>query len=180
MVATFIIDWPVLAFFGLFFGNLSSTERWWRSPAFAGGLVAASGFTGVAMLSYRDAPEWMWMYYRDPNEMARLVPWMPVGYIATFVLGFAGALRLRAEDRSVWPAAAVAVAAEGAVVAATWDRYHRIGTKQEWESGTASELVTAKPEGLAKKISSYGPLVAATFIAGLWMARRNRAAAPGR
>jgi len=180
VVATFIIDWPVLAFFGFFFGNFSSGRSLWRDPAFAGGLMAASGFTGVAMLSYRDAPEWMWMYYRDPKDMERFVPWMPVGYIITFLGAFRAALRLRSEERSVWPAAAAAVVAEGAIVAATWDRYHRIGTKEEWENGTASELVKTKPQGLAKKISSYGPIVAVTFLVGLLLARRGRASAADR
>ena len=175
MVATFIIDWPVVAFFGLFFGRFAPLRDWWRSSAFAGGLIASGGFTTVAMLSYRIAPDWMWMYYKDPDEMKPAVPFMPLGYMLTFVAGFIGAVRLRDEDKSVWPAAAGAVAAEVAVVAATWDRYHRIGTRSEWEEGTASELVTAKPTGLAKRVSSYGPIVLGTFLLGLFLARRSSA-----
>lgn len=180
VVATFIIDWPVVAFFGLFFGNHSPIRSWWRSGAFAGGLIASGGFTAVAMMSYRIAPDWMWMYYRDPDQMRPAVPLMPVGYMLTFFGGFLASLRLREKDRSIWPAAAGAVAAEVAVVAATWDRYHRIGTRAEWEEGTASELVTAKPQGLAKQISSFGPIVLATFVLGLFLARRSRASAAGR
>lgn len=180
VVATFIIDWPVLAFFGLLFGNLSPLRSWWRSPAFAGGVVASTGFTAVAMLSYRIAPDWMWMYYKNPKEMSSVVRWMPVGYMATFVAGFAAAVKLRETERPVWPAAAAAVVAEVVVVAATWDRYHRIGTKQEWETGTASELVTARPRGLAKEVASYGPLVLGTFLLGLALARRSGAPAARR
>ena len=170
VVATFIIDWPVMAFFGLFFGRFAPLRAWWRSSAFTGGLIASGGFTTVAMLSYRIAPDWMWMYYRDPDEMRPAVPFMPLGYMLTFVAGFFGAVRLQEDDKSVWPVAAGAVAAEVAVVAATWDRYHRIGTRSEWEEGTASELVTAKPQGLAKQVSSYGPIVLATFLFGLFLA----------
>lgn len=180
VVATFIIDWPVLAFFGLFFGRFSPERAWWRSRALAGGLLASAGFTSVAMLSYREAPDWMWMYYKDPKDMKAFVPWMPVGYMLTFLGGFLAAVRLRRTDRTIWPAAAGAVVAEAAVVAATWDRYHRIGTKQEWEQGTAAELVSAKPQGVAKKISSYGPLVLVTFVAGVMVARRSDAPASRR
>ena len=180
VVATFIIDWPVLAFFGLLFGDHSPAGSWWRSPAFAGGLIASGGFTTVAMLSYGHAPDWMWMYYKDPDDMKPIVPFMPLGYMLTFIGGFVAALRLRVNDQSIWPAAAGAVAAEAAVVAATWDRYHRIGTRAEWEQGTASELVTTKPEGLAKRISSYGPIVLVTFLLGLFLARRSGASSTRR
>lgn len=180
VVATFIIDWPVVAFLGLFFGRFAPLQAWWRSSAFAGGLIASGGFTTVAMLSYRIAPDWMWMYYKDPEEMKPAVPLMPLGYMAAFVAAFASAVRLRDQERSVWPAATAAAVAEVAVVAATWDRYHRIGTRSEWEAGTASELVTAKPRGLAKKVSSYAPVVFVTFLFGLALARRSSASSARR
>ena len=175
MIETFIIDWPILAFFGFLFGGSSPPAGWWRSRAFAGGLVATGGLTASAMLSHRHAPDWMWMYYRDPQEMEPVTRMMPVAYFAAYVLSFLAALRLSSKPRSTKRAAGTALAAEAAVVAATWDRYHRIGTKREWESGTASELVTLKPEGDAKKVSGYAPLVFGTLAIGWLMARRGDA-----
>ena len=100
---------------------------------------------------------------------------IPVGYFMTFLLAFTSALGLRQHGRSkVVQAAVLSLASEGAIVAATWDRYHRVGTKEQWEDGTASELFASKPQGLAKKVSSYGPLVAGAFVLGLILTRRSR------
>lgn len=180
VIETFIIDWPILAFFGFLFGASSPLGSWWRSRAFFGGLIATGGLTASAMLSHEDAPDWMWMYYRDPQEMQRVTRLMPPAYLAAFAASFAAAVGLRRNGGSTRGGAAAALAAEAAVVAATWDRYHRIGTKQEWEQGTASELVTLKPEGKAKKISGYAPLVFGTLVLGLLIARRSDAAAARR
>ncbi len=180
VIETFIIDWPILAFFGFLFGANSPPAAWWRSRAFIGGLIATGGLTASAMLSHKDAPDWMWMYYRDPEEMQGMTRLMPAAYVAAFAASFAAAIRLRRAGRSTRAAAIVALAAEAAMVSATWDRYHRIGTKQEWERGTASELVTLKPEGEAKKISGYAPLVFGTLALGLLIARRRDATAARR
>ena len=180
VIETFIIDWPILAFFGFFFGAQPPLQSWWRSGAFAGGLVATTGLTASAMLSNKHAPDWMWMYYRDPDAMESVTRVMPLAYVGAFVAAFAAAVGLRRIGRSPRAAAAAAVAAEVASVAATWDRYHRIGTKREWEQGTASELLTLKPEGKAKKISGYAPLVFGTLVVGLLIARKTDATAARR
>lgn len=173
VIETFIIDWPVLAFFGFFFGGGSPLASWWRSRAFIGGLVATGGFTASAMLSNEEAPDWMWMYYRDPEEMEPVTRWMPAGYVLAYLAAFAAAVRSRRSGGSASAAAGVALLSEVAVVAATWDRYHRIGTKQEWVDGTADELLTLRPEGKAKKVSSYAPLVFGTLALGLLIARKR-------
>lgn len=171
MIETFIIDWPVLAFFGFLFGGMSSRVGMMR--ALLAGLIPAGGFTASAMLSYRHAPDWMWMYLRDPEEMEPAVKLMPPAYVATFLLSFASALRM--ERSSLRTARAAALGAEVAVVAATWDRYHRIGTKEEWINGTADELLAIKPEGKAKQVGAYMPLVVGTFVAGALLAWGGRA-----
>ena len=178
VVATFIIDWPVLAFFGFFFGGAAPDKNSWRSRAFWAGLMTSSAFTASAMLSYQYAPDWMWMYYRDPEELEGYVKVMPAAYLATFLATFAAALGMR--RKGVRKAAALSLVAEAAVVGATWDRYHRVGTKQQWEEGTAAELFAAKPEGLAKKISSFGPLVIGSFLLGLLMIRGSGASSSRR
>ena len=177
---TYIIDWPILAFFGFLFGGRAPLTRWWRSRAFFGGLIATGGLTASAVLSNEDAPDWMWMYYRDPEEMAPVTRLMPAGYLLAYVLSFLGGIGLRRRGRPLPVAAAGALMSEAAVVAATWDRYHRIGTQEEWERGTASELVTLKPEGMAKKVSGYAPIVFGTLALGWLLARNGDAAAARR
>ncbi len=166
MIQTFIIDWPILAFFGYLFGGVSA--RVGVARALIAGLIPTGGFTASAMLSYKHAPDWMWMYYRDPEEMEPAVKLMPPAYAAAFLLAFASALRM--ERSSVRTAQGLALGAEAAVVAATWDRYHRIGTKEEWVSGAADELLAIKPQGKAKQIAAYMPLVVGTFVAGAALA----------
>lgn len=173
VIETYIIDWPVLAFFGFFFGGSSPVAGWWRSRAFTGGLLATAGFTASAVLANKAAPDWMWMYYRDPREMEPVTRWMPAGYVLAYVAAFLAAIGIRRRGGSTTTAAGVALLSEVAVVAATWDRYHRIGTKEEWASGTADELLTLKPEGKAKKVSSYAPLVFGTLAFGLLIARKR-------
>lgn len=177
---TFIIDWPILAFFGFFFGGFAPDRAPLRSSAFGAGLLATGGLTASAMLSNKHAPDWMWMYYREPREMEPVVRWMPLGYVLAFVASFFGALRLRSSGAAVPKAAALALVAEAAAVAATWDRCHRIGTRTEWENGTADELVTTKPQGTARRIAAYAPLVIGTFVVGVALVWRDRASAARR
>ncbi len=179
MSETFIIDWPVLAFFGFLFGGGAPRRDPWRSETFLGGLIATGGFTASAVLSNKHAPDWMWMYFRDPEEMAGATKLMPMAYFAAYGASFLAAQR--AAPSSVARAVAAALTAEVAVVAATWDRYHRIGTKEEWEQGRADELIALKPRGKAKQVAAYVPLVMGTFGAGVALSwRERRAAATGR
>ena len=171
MIATFIIDWPILAFLGFLFGGVSARVGTVR--ALAAGLIPTGGLTASAMLSYRHAPDWMWMYYRDPEEMEGLVRRMPPAYLAAFLVSFATVLRM--EPSRVRTTTGCALGVEAAVVAATWDRCHRIGTKEEWLTGSADELVAVKPQGKAKKIAAYVPLVVGTFVAGVAVAGGGRA-----
>lgn len=176
MIETFIIDWPILAYFGFLFGGASS--RVGVARALVAGLIPTGGFTASAMLSYKHAPDWMWMYYRDPEDMERVVKVMPQAYLTAFLASFASALRM--ERPGVRTAQALALGAEAAVVAATWDRYHRIGTKEEWANGTADELLAIKPAGKAKQVGVYMPLVVGTFVAGALLAWSGRASASRR
>ncbi len=176
MIQTFIIDWPILAFFGYLFGGVST--RIGVARALIAGLIPTGGFTASAMLSYKHAPDWMWMYYRDPHEMEPAVKLMPPAYLAAFLLTFVSALRM--ERSIVRTAQGLALGAEAAVIAATWDRYHRIGTKEEWVNGTADELIAIKPEGKAKQIAFYVPLAVGTFVVGAILTWGGRASSARR
>lgn len=181
MIATFIIDWPVLVLIGLVFGGLAPAQGWWRSAAFVAGLVSAGVFTLTAMLSYAIAPDWMWMYYVDPSEVSEAVPVMPPAYLFTFLLGFAAAGALSRLGRNwLWAAGAVAITFEGIIIAITWDRYRVVGTMAEWSSGRAAELFSASPSGDARTIALFGPVFAVVTAVALFVTWRKRAAVTDR
>jgi hypothetical protein len=138
----------------------------------------ATVFTATAFVSYLVAPDWMWMYFLTPSSVAWSLPIIAVGYLLTFVLGFAAAQGLRPLGRSYLIAACAAMlVAELAVVAVTWDRYRSVGTKDEWLSGAAHSLFAAPPTGPVKLIGVLGPVFAVTLIAGIFITWRARRAA---
>ncbi len=136
--------------------------------------MTTGAFTAAALLSYMFAPDWMWMYLVDPQDVHAVVKLIPIAYVATFVAAFAAAARLRRDARAPLLAAAGAcIAVELGLVAATWDRYRKVGTRDQWQRGEAADLFALKPQGLAKKISALAPLVAGSFALGLYVARRT-------
>lgn len=181
-IETFIIDWPVLALIGLAFGGFATRDAWWRSRAFYVGFATAAVFTLVAMLSYLVAPDWMWMYFLDPDEVAWSLPLIPVGYLFVYVVGFAAAIPLRAGSRRMWwGALAATLAMEVVVLGITWDRYHEIGTTREWLNNAAHELFTATPTGPARTIGLMSPVIIIVAIgAFLYVRRQQRALTPRR
>lgn len=177
MIATFIIDWPVLIFIGVVFGAFAPDTSWWRGRAFVAGLVTAAVFTATAVISYFIEPDWMWMYFLDPDEVSWVVPLIPVGFLLLYALAFAAAVSLRQLDRlALWAAGALALLAEIVVVAVTWDRYRLVGTRQEWLTGSAHELFSTSPSGPVKTIGLLGPVFAAVFLAALYVVYRSRRA----
>lgn len=177
-IETFIIDWPVLTFIGLLFGLFAPAESPWRSRAFKAGAVTAIVFSATAFVSYGVAPDWMWMYFLAPEEVAWSVPLLAVGYLVTYLLGFAAAVGLKELGRSYVIAAAVtSLLGEIVMVALTWDRYRFVGTKQEWLAGTAYSLLGSSPEGPVKVIAPLGPVFAVVLIVALFLTLRDRRAA---
>jgi hypothetical protein len=174
---TFIIDWPVLVFLGLVFGMFAPPLQWWRSRALMAGAIAAGVFTLTALVSYAIAPDWMWMYFLEPDAVEWAVFVMPVAYAFTFLLGFWSAIALGALGRAtVARAAVVALLLEVMVIGITWDRYHQVGTASEFEAGRAHELFTAAPTGPARSIGLMGPVFLAVAIAAFVWARKSDAA----
>lgn len=174
MVATFIIDWPVVGLLGFVFGASAASDRWWRSRAFIAGLVSAVVFTGTAIVSYVVAPAWMWMYLLDHRSLSWTVPLIALGYLFVYVVSFAAAVALRgARPVLPWAAAAVALLMEIALIVITWDRYHLVGTRLEWSSGVAHELFDLSPSGVAKTVGYMGPLVVVTVVACLFFVYRG-------
>jgi hypothetical protein len=173
-VQTFIIDWPILLFLGILFGSFAPAESWWRSRPFLAGLATALVFTTIAFISYAVAPEWMWMYFLTPSDVAWALPGIAIGYVAVFALGFAAAVGLKPLGARVLASAAVTMLiGEIGVVALTWSRYHLIGTRQEWTSGTAHELFTASPSGPVTTIGLLGPVFVVVFVIALFVTWRS-------
>lgn len=175
MIETFVIDWPILSILGLAFGAFAPRGRWWRSRAFVAGFASALVFTVVALVSYVIAPDWMWMYFLDPAEVWWAVPLVLVAYLAVYAVTFAAAISLReVGPKLVWLMVAVGAVMEVAVVGITWDRYHLIGTRQEWLADAAHELLTLSPTGPALTISLLGPVFFVTLIASSVAVWRQR------
>ena len=179
-IETFIIDWPVLTFIGLLFGAFAPEEAPWSSRAFKAGLVTSVAFTATAFISYVVAPDWMWMYFLDPDAVAWSLPVVALAYPVTFALGFAAALGLRSVSRYlVFGAAGATLFAEVVIVALTWDRYRSVGTTKQWLTDQAVPLFGTSPEGPVRVISPLGPVFAIVFVAALvwtWRSRREAAA----
>ena len=174
MIATFIIDWPVLGLLGFVFGAFATGDAWWRSRAFRAGLAGATVFTGTAIVSYFVAPDWMWMYLIDPDPLSWTVPLMVPAYLFVYVVSFAAAVALHAaRPILVWLAAGVAALMEVAIVAITWDRYHLVGTATEWHRGLAHELFDVTPTGDAQTVGYMGPLVVVTIAVCLIVTYRG-------
>lgn len=181
-IETFIIDWPVLLFLGILFGAFAPRDAWWRSRAFGAGSVAALVFTVVAFVSYAVAPDWMWMYFIDPNDAAWALPAIAAGYGGAFLLGFAAAAGLKPlGSRALVAAGAGMLVAEIVVIAITWSRYHLVGTRGEWASGNAHELFTASPTGPVATIGVLVPVFFVVLAAALfytWRSTRRSAPRP--
>lgn len=174
VIETFVIDWPILSILGLAFGAFAPRQRWWRSRAFGAGLVSAIVFTLVALISYVIAPDWMWMYFLDSAEVSWTVPPILVAYLAAYAMSFAAAVALRdLGPQLLWLAIAGAALMEVVVVSITWDRYHMIGTRQEWLAGTAHELLTVGPTGPARAISLLGPVFLVTLVVSVILVSRQ-------
>lgn len=181
-IETFIIDWPVLIFIGLLFGAFAPENAPWSSRAFKAGLITSVAFAVTAFVSYVVAPDWMWMYFLDPDGVAWSLPVVALAYPVTFGLGFAAALGLRVVSRSIVFGAAVAsLVAEVVIVAITWDRYRFVGSTKQWLTDQAVPLFGTSPEGPVRVISLLGPLFVVVFVAALvWTFRSRRETAADR
>ena len=180
MIATFIIDWPVVLAIGLLFGGWAPA-RPFESKAFRFGAAVAAVFTSTALISYFIAPDWMWMYFIDPSDAAWVVPIAVIGYLFTYVVGFAaGSSIRRASELAHRAAVASALLMEIAVVGLTWDRYHLIGSAQEWSTGRAHELFALDATGPARTIGLLCPIFLVALAAGIYLVRRGRAPASSR
>jgi hypothetical protein len=170
----------VLVFLGILFGSFAPAREWWRSRAFVAGTVTAGVFTFVAFASYAVAPDWMWMYFLDPSDVAWSLPGLVVAYVVTYLLGFAAAVGLKPLGTKALAVAGVAmVAAEAGVIALTWSRYHLVGTRAEWLRDDAHELFSVSPSGPVKTIGLLVPAFFVVLAVALFSTWRSARAGPG-
>jgi hypothetical protein len=163
-------------FLGILFGAFAPSESWISSRAFVVGFAVAVAFTIVAFVSYAVAPDWMWMYFLDPSDVAWSLPGIALGYLAVFVVGFASAIGLKGLGRRALVAAGLSmIAGELGVIAITWSRYHEVGTRAEWLRGDAHELFSVSPSGPVATIGVMIPLFFVALAAGLFYVWRARA-----
>lgn len=174
-IETFIIDWPVHILVGLLFGSFARSDRWWRSRWFLGGLISSAAFLTAALLSYAVAPDWMWSYFLDPDDVAWSVPLIALGFLFCYLLGFAAALSLRTIGRSALVAAIVfTLLLEVVSIALTWDRYRVVGTRREWQLGQAHELFSTSPTGPVRTLGLLGPTFFIVSVGAFLWSRRER------
>jgi hypothetical protein len=170
-----------LIFLGILFGAFAPRDAWWRSRAFKAGSVTAVAFTAVAFASYAVAPDWMWMYFLDPNDVAWAVPGLVLAYLATYLTGFAAAIGLQQlGPKALAVAGAATVVAEVGVIALTWSRYHLVGTRAEWVGGDAHELFSISPSGPVRTIGILVPAFFVVLAVALYLTWRSARAHPSR
>lgn len=180
-IETFVIDWPVLLFLGVLFGGFAPQEGAWASRAFKWGGLATVAFTIVAFVSYAVAPDWMWMYFLDPSDVAWSIPGLVIAYLATYGLGFAAAIGLKPLGGRALVATGVAlIVAELGILALTWSRYHLVGTRAEWASGRAHELFSISPSGPVRTIGILVPMFFVVLAFALYSTWRDGRRGPRR
>lgn len=164
----------MLTFIGLLFGAFAPEVAPWSSRALKAGLITSLAFTATAFVSYVVAPDWMWMYFLDPDSVAWSLPLIAIAYPVTFLVGFSAALGLRTVSRwAVFTAAAASLIAEVVIVAMTWDRYSFVGSTKQWLNDRALPLFGTSPEGPVRVISLLGPSFAVVFAVALVITFRS-------
>jgi len=144
VVQTFLIDFPVLAVFGVLFSFFTKKEAGegspFRSPYFWHGILFSTIFCGIVFYSYLKFPDWMWMYYVSGIKLSTLeliylflfLYYVP--YIAGFVLGRS---LIRKDLLFGWLLLGFLVVWEIWIVTHLWGRYSVVGTEADYLNGTA-------------------------------------------
>lgn len=153
MVETIFLDWGLSLGAGLLFGIAGRHEAA-RSPrllatrAFLWGLASLHvGVVAVSAALYAMAPDWMWMYWVDPDALPLAVVALAFAlYEAAYVAGFAlGAELERLRRGAGWAAAGVLFALISAAEATTRTRLFHFGSREEFLAGRAPGGIRLDP-----------------------------------
>ncbi len=179
-LATFVIDSPTTFLVGVVFAFLLVDVEWdsrtftLKGP-FGWGFVFCSGFFGLALAGYAIAPDWMSMYFMEegsPISFWGLAYLGVVLYAVPYAFGYAmGVGARRCSPLAVGGVLTLGLAVQVAVVLALWDRYFHVGTRSEYEAGTALLL----PEHVElSQVFNLGTLALAVYLGiCIWIARRR-------
>lgn len=145
VVATFVIDWPVLILIGLIFGygiKGPLNRSFFFTRAFISGKFVVTLFVIIVYYSYRLAPDWMWMYFVKASDLPGWMVWyMLILYFFAYTSGFAITVEGRKWQGWYPPLLIIAMVVwEVALILALKERYLVVGTQKQFLAGTAAHL----------------------------------------
>lgn len=131
---------------------------------------------GTAALCYILAPDWMWMYWMDARNVSAVVlADMSLVYILSLYAGLLSAVVMAKESRMLWTTfggGCVGIVLIGIV---WFPRVLYVGTRAEFEAGTAPPIIGLSPLHIHPLIPSMGIGVAIAMVVlwGMWRAARH-------
>ncbi len=179
MLLTFIIDPPLLLFIGALFAlslPLSSDTIVWKSRAMRAGLITLTIFNVAVVISYYKYPDWMWMYIITASGFSAAIHFITVIvalliYYFLFILGFWWCLRLRVQNKRIWPLLVLLLVASGLVIVPVADQYLHVGTTAQYLAGTAVPL----PQSSLSALFNWAMgLMALVGVPLFWWAKHSR------
>ena len=143
MVETIFLDWGLAFGAGLLFGmagrgESASVGALVRTRAFRWGLAYLHiGVIAISVTLYAIEPDWMWMYYVDPNTLPLVVVAISfLMYEISYFAGFALASEIERVRRNMtWAVAGVMAAAITAAEISTHDRLFRFADSTVFTAG---------------------------------------------
>lgn len=165
--------------FGFVFSRFEKKEKAERilllkSSAFVEGLKFITIFNASVLLCYIVSPDWMWMYFL---ETARVPLWGLIYlfltlYYLPYIAGFLLGLETR-DNGGWWKGSLICLAAEGLIVALLWERYSKVGTLQEFRSGSARNLFGEFHAVSA--IMNVAVVISLVYFVWIWLGFRKEA-----
>ncbi len=183
MIKTFLIDTPVMIVFGLLFApyiRSDELEAPCRSRAFIFGLIFSTLFVISVILSYKLAPDWMWMYFPEDNSLS-FWGWLyilSVLYYMPYVGGFLLGKELFRRNRLIyWLTMVYFLFMELLVILLLFKRYYFVGTRDEFLTGRAVPLNSPQsPVGTLMNIT--GIVLFIIFVVMWWFLKKYKSSEP--
>ncbi len=177
MVETFLIDTPVMITFGLLFAPYVKGREWEKpclSMAFILGLIFATVFVISVIISYKIAPDWMWMYFPNDPSISILggIFILSLLYYFPYIGGFLWGMFLYANSILMyWLVIIYFLAMEGIVIGLLFKRYFFVGTRTDFLSGKAVPLPNSS---VAPVLNWFSVGLLILFIIFWWILRKYK------
>lgn len=161
MISTFLIDLPVLIFFGVLFAIFDRSERGnlivFRSSYFWHGFLFSTIFNVAVVYAIIRFPDWMWMYFveQSRNNFWELIYLFVFLYYLPYILGFYLGRVVLLKGLKWWGITLLFFAGwEVWLIAHLFDRYSVIGTRTDFLEGKGVSLFSpANPIGPVMNLS---------------------------